>query len=266
MNNNKTKNQINSFDNFIKSAIATTIAEILTIPQCTIKTNYLNIEKLQNVNNKNPIFYSIPNVVKHIWKINGIGGFFKAGFYGIPSQIVSSSSKYIFYKKLDSYNIEYTRSEIINKIINGCFSGILSSVVTHPIEVAKINTQMNNSIFRLIKNNNLMVFYKGFSKSLIKSAIGSSLFLPLFDIYNQHIQNPSLSAFLSAITAGTIMHPFDFLKTRHIGGLDWFVGYNILNYYKGYTLSMMRLVPHFIIMMTTIDYLEKYTFRINFSS
>lgn len=244
------ENNTTTFSNIVNSSIATLIAEISTLPICTIKTNYQNTTK-------NFSHLTIVDITKQIYTKNGLVGFFSASPYAVISQMISSSSKFVFYKKMESLKLDYTGNILFNKMINGSIAGMFSSVITHPIEVGKITTQMGNNIFQIVTTDGIKVFYRGYSKSLIKSTIGSSLFIPLFDFYNTHIDNVFLASLGSAITSSLIIHPIDFVKTRHIGGLNWFVGYNPINYYKGLTLSLSRLVPHFIITMTTLDYLNK---------
>lgn len=237
-----------SIDNFFNSAIGTTFAEITTLPICLVKTNYQNSKTNST---------TIRNTIQTIYKQGGIKAFFRASFPAISSQIVSTSSKFVFYKKFDSLKIDWSKIDLVNKMINGCMAGICSSVLTHPIEVAKIHNQMNLSIITEIKKQNIILLYRGYSKSFTKAAVGSSLFLPLFDFYNGKINNAFYAAICSAVTSTLIMHPFDYCKTRHISGLSWFSGFNPLPYYKGLSLSFARLVPHFVITMTTIDWIEK---------
>ena len=51
---------MNNLENFKNSAIATAIAEVATLPICTIKTNYQNtnstsiIQTIKNIYNQNP--------------------------------------------------------------------------------------------------------------------------------------------------------------------------------------------------------------------
>ena len=143
-----------SKNNIINSMIATTIAELITLPICTIKTNHqnnINISKthtdviihncsevkaliriFQYKNTSIPIFYTI----KNIYNNGGIKAFYKASFPAITSQVFSTSSKYFLYRYLDDINYQYS-----NKILNGMISGIIKSFFTHPIDFLKIYWQ-----------------------------------------------------------------------------------------------------------------------------
>nr|QZX42720.1 mitochondrial carrier [Mimivirus sp.] len=228
-------------NNIINSAIATGIAEIMTLPICTIKTNY------QNTNST-----SMYQTIKHIYNQGGIQAFYRASPAAIMSQIFSTSSKYFLYKWFEKQNIPYS-----NKILNGLMSGIISSLLTHPIDTIKIHLQMNANLKNEFKIHGPKLLYRGYSKTFGKAAIGSCLFFPIYDKIYENIGNSLTASMMSAIISATIMQPLDYLKTRHIYGLSLYQGYNIKYYYKGLFLNLFRVVPHFMIVMTTIDYLNK---------
>ena len=230
--------------NIINSAIATATAEILTLPICTIKTNY------QNTDGR-----TIYSTCQTIYRRNGVSGFYNASFPAIASQIISTSSKYFFYKYLEGENYRYS-----NKILNGMMSGIMSSLITHPIDTVKIHYQMDKPLLPEIRRHGIRLFYRGYSKSFGKACLGSSLFFPIYDYINNQIHTPVVASLLSAIISTTIIQPMDYLKTRHIYGLPLYQGFKFGVYYKGLSLNLMRIVPHFMIVMTTIDYLQRKSF------
>jgi len=236
----------NIYQNLIYSLVGTSVAELATLPICSIKTNY------QNIHNK-----SIVEIAKSMYKSNGIKAFYNSSLPALSSQLLSSSSKYVFYRYLEDKKIPHS-----NKFINGCISGIASSIITHPVDFIKINMQMNNNISNLIKENGVKVLYRGYSKTFSKAALGNSLYLPIYEYYCDYFTKNKISngkyysAFLSAFTATLILHPIDYLKTRHIYGQQLFEGYDIRKYYKGLSINMARILPHFMIMMSIIDYMK----------
>ncbi|BCS82713.1 mitochondrial carrier-like protein [Cotonvirus japonicus] len=227
--------------NIINSAIATGIAEIATLPICTIKTNYQNTNSI-----------SIYQTIKSLYINGGIKSFYRASPAAISSQIFSTSSKYFLYKYFESKNFKHS-----NKVLNGIMAGILTSLITHPIDTIKIHLQMNSSFKHQFKIDGLKLFYKGYSKTFGKTFISSCLFLPVYDKLNENLKNSFTASMLSAIISTTTMQPLDYLKTRHIYGLPLYQGFNPKIYYKGLSLNLMRVVPHFVIVMTTIDALNK---------
>lgn len=229
-------------NNIISAALGTTVAEIITLPVCTIKTNY------QNTNSN-----SIYNTIHQIYIRGGIRAFYNASIPAIFGQVFSTTSKYTIYRYLDS-NIDYP---IKNKFLNGITSGVIASLVTHPLDVIKIHIQMNESIYQHLQKDGPSILYRGYSKTLIKIATSSSIFFPIYDTLQNRINNPSLSSMMSGFIASLIMQPIDYLKTRHMAGLSLYNGYNILTYYKGLTLNMMRIIPHFVITMNIIERCKK---------
>jgi len=53
------------------------------------------------------------------------------------------------------------------------------------------------------------------------------------------------------------MHPVDYLKTRHMAGLNLYSGWNPLIYYRGLSINLMRIVPHFMITMGVIEWMKE---------
>lgn len=233
------------YTDITNSAIATIVAEIITLPICTFKTNYQNNSTL-----------SMQQCLKNIYMKNGISGFYKASVPAIMSQTYSTSSKYFLFRFFENKNYPYT-----NKMINGIISGILTSLITHPIDNIKIHLQMNDSFMCKLRENGFGLFYRGYSKSFGKTVISSSMFFPLYETLNEYFEKPVVSSMLTAIISTTIMQPLDFLKTRHIYGLSLYNGLNLQHYYRGLSLNLMRIVPHFVITMTTIDFLNKKTLQ-----
>jgi hypothetical protein len=235
--------------NLYASCVATATAELATLPICTIKTNY------QNTNSN-----SISATIKDIYNKNGFKGFYKASFPAIGSQMISTSSKYVFYRYLEDLKLENS-----NKFFNGVIAGLTSTIITHPLDSVRIHQQMQKSFTNKLKREGLKLFYRGYSKTFSKILVSSALFFPLYDYYlsyfknnyrNSDTKNYLWAGFSSSVTATCIMHPIDYLKTRHIYGQSLYNGFNPINYYRGLTLNLLRIVPHFMITMTLISSLS----------
>ena len=127
-------------------------------------------------------------------------------------------------------------------------AGLISSLATHPMDVARVHLQMGQSMPGRFK-----MYYRGYSKTFAKIAISSSLFFPLYDTFREHIRNPTLSAMASSTVATVLIHPVDYLKTRHMAGLSLYNGFNPITYYRGICLNLARIVPHFMITMSIIE-------------
>jgi len=224
------------------SALSSCVAEIITFPICTIKTNYQNSDGI-----------SIYHTTKSMISKHGIQGLYNASGIAIVSQILSTTTKYTWYQTLKDI------MPLTNTFVIGALSGILACIMTHPVDVVKIHHQMHTPFLSELKQYGPMLFYRGYSKTLIKSTIGSSCFFPLFDFFNQKTSNSGVAALYSSVISTIIMQPIDYMKTRHIYGQPFFTGWNPYPYFKGVSLNLSRVVPHFIITMTLIEWFkEKY--------
>lgn len=230
---------MSSLDNIIASASATCVAELATLPFCTLKTNY------QNTTNS-----SISEISRRIWNQHGARGFYNASTWAISSQVLSTTSKYTIYQEIKEY--------APNKFAAGAITGVMASCITHPFDVLKIHAQMHKPFIPELRAVGPLLFYRGYSKTASKSLIGSSCFFPIYDTAYHHTNNPVYSALISAVASTIIMQPVDYMKTRHIFGQSYFSGWNPRPYFKGLSLNMARIVPHFVITMTLIEKIKKH--------
>ena len=234
-----------NINNFYSSLIGTGLAEIITLPICTAKTNF------QNSNQQ-----SIKTLTKNLYQQHGIKIFYNASFPAIMGQMISTSSKYTLYKFLTTNE----KNPIKNKFLNGMIGGVTSSLITHPLDVVKVHLQMKYNFSNVLREEGIKLFYRGYSKTFTKIAISSSCFFPIYETINEKIDNPMMASTFSGFLSAIIMHPADYLKTRHMSGKPLYQGLNPLIYYRGLSLNLLRIVPHFMITMTTIEYLKKIDF------
>jgi len=227
------------------SMIGTTIAEIITLPICTIKTNH------QVENNK----YYI-DTIRKIYQKNKIIGFYQASIPAVLSQVLSTSTKFSFYRYLSQIrNTE--KNDILQNSINGIIGGILGSIVCHPIDVYKNYKQRGANYFEDLKIKKHKILYQGYSQTILKNVVLYSILFPTYDYYYSKSKNTIISSVGTSITVGIITQPFDYLKTRYIAGEYIF---KIKDLYKGFNLMLMRNIPHFLITMSIINFLNDKTF------
>lgn len=219
----------------ISSASASIIADTCTMPISTLKTN------VQNAKHYTPMAV----ILKNIYRIYGIRGFYNASGWTMGSQIVSITMGYTLYRSLQSY--------IPNTALAGLAAGLLSSIVVHPLDVIKIHSQMHTPILHEIHKHGTRMLYRGYTKSLSKSAVGSLCYFPLYDFFNTKLSNAFQAAIITAVLSTTILQPFDYMKTRHVYNQP----YHARSLFTGLSLNLMRVVPHFTITMITIDYINR---------
>jgi hypothetical protein len=177
-----------------------------------------------------------------------LSAFYKASPAAVTSQVLSTGLKYSLYRYLQR-NLTYN-----NSFLCGFLSGVAATVVTHPIDAVRVYLQMgNNNIKQEFKSRPLNFMYRGYSRSFLKSGVGSSCFYPIYDYCKSHVSDPILASGMSAVISATIMQPFDYSKNRAIYGLTEVNKWNPITYFRGYSLNLLRIVPHFIITMTVIE-------------
>lgn len=229
--------------NLMYSMLGTTLAEITTLPICTTKVHFQN----QSLTNR----LSIKDTVKSIYKSYGVRGFYSASVPAITSQVFTTSSKYVVYKHICN---KYGG----NKYVNNTIGGICISLMSHPIDCIKVNTQMQiTNLFSKIKKSGLSFLYRGYTKTLTKVCISSPLFFPLAEELTEKTGNTTVGSALASVVGTTAMQPLDYMKNRQMVKNPIWQGYDPRIYFRGLTLNLIRVVPHFTIIMTTISVCNK---------
>lgn len=235
--------------NAIAAGIGTGVAEVCTVPICTIKTVY-------QTNNTGS---TIRAVVKDIYTRHGVFGFCKSGMPAMTGQVMTTVGKYTLYSKLKEISPN-------TLILNGVMSGITISTLLQPIDFVRIAMQRNASFWSIIQNTRLPGYYRGYSKTLLKSGISSAFFYPLCDTIKSSLPGDPgdgtrmlIASGLTGVISTVGMHPFDYLKTRHIAGESPFPK-TWSGYSKGLSLNLLRTVPHFMITMTCIELIKSRLF------
>lgn len=244
-----------SWLDLLSSSSATSIAELLTIPICTIKTNYQT-----NLNYK-----SFIHVTKDIYKSRGIYGFYSASLSAMMAQIVSTSTKYTSYSYIK--NIRNTeKHDLKNNILNGALGGSIASIFSHPFDVVKIHQQSNIKFIPELRSVGPMILYRGYSKTFTKNILLTSLIFPFYDFYHSKTDNIVIASVLSSLTVTLIIQPVDYLKVRHISNQQLYINFdslytNLKYYYRGVHINLLRVIPHFIVTMFVTDRIKKYVYK-----
>lgn len=208
------------------SILSNSCAELLTIPICTIKTNY-------QIGNYNKIF----DCVKDIYRNRGFYGFFSASFPSIISRIIVSSSRYT------TYNLLERKDNHSSKALHSTLSGVIISLITHPLDNIKVHIQMNNFKFDHL--------YNGYRWTFIKNCISGPIFIYTYKFNSELFDNMYLSAISTSLINTTLFHPIDYLKTSDI------MSVKIKHIFKGLSLNLLREVPYFLIFIVVLSECKK---------
>lgn len=244
---NDSKN--NHYKNIISSAFGTLIAEIITIPICTLKTVYQN----------NPKF-TIQQTFTYIYNQNkSYRGFFQASSPAIISQIVSTSSKYSAYEYIKSVRGNSDKRNIINNSINGIIGGLMGSIITHPFDLWKNFSQRNESYKDHLKVNSYYSdefikrgLYQGYSGSIVKNIVLYATLFPLLDFYESKTDHFWLASIGTTVSVSLIIQPFDYYKVVKMSGLQG-IKTNVM---RGFTLLLARSIPHLFITMSITKFFQ----------
>ncbi len=231
-------------DYLIANSTGVIIAELSTLPICTLKTIY-------QTQNKN---LSIIETSKMIYNTRGINGFYNATYSALASQTISSVSKYTFYNLIKKSR-KTQDNDLINNAVNGASGGILGSLFSHPIDVKKNYQQRyDNNFINDCKKNLLKTLYKGYSQSIIKNVLLYSSLYPMYDFYKTKIDKPYLASIATSITVCLYLQPIDYIKTNLMAGNK---NIKIKNLYNGTLLHLARSIPHFMISMVITENILK---------
>ena len=260
-----------TLNNIFSSAIGTFVAEIVTLPICTLKTVYQN----------NPTF-TILDTYKHIYyygqshnKNYSYRGFFQASSPAIISQIVSTSSKYSAYefiKNIRNTNIIEDNTNIVgekdNKIIllnnsmNGIVGGLMGSIVTHPFDLWKNFVQRNESYIHHLEKHNKNIkslitngLYQGYTGSIAKNIVLYASLFPLLDYYQSLTPHFWLASLGTTLSVSLLIQPFDYYKVVKMANVE---GKIIKNPFRGFSLLLARSIPHLFITMSLTKFLHNY--------
>lgn len=228
-------------DNLIPSIIGTFIAEIITLPICTVKTVYQN-------NN-----LSLKETINLIKKNSGYKGFIQASMPAILGQIISTSTKYTFYNYIK--DLRQTKSnDLISNSLNGITGGLLGSVFSHPIDVWKNYLQRNENF--PWKSLNPRLYYQGYTASIYKNIVLYSCLFPIYDYYKNKFNSIYISSVCTTITVSFIIQPFDYYKTIKMSGYNHTL--KLSNFSRGFGLMLARSIPHFFITMIVTENIKSY--------
>ncbi len=225
----------------LSSSISTFVAELTTLPICTVKTIF-----------QNDVKSTIPKIIENIYKNQGIRGFFQASTPAILSQVVSTSSKFSFYRYIQDQR-KTKKEDVWNNALNGMLGGFIGSIFTHPFDVWKNFSQRNFSYKqhfldqKTIKDKIRYGLYQGYSGSIMKNVVLYASLFPIHDYYRTLTSNLFLASMATTVSVSLIIQPFDYYKVVKIAGNQ------IKNPMRGISLLLARSIPHFYITMYLQD-------------
>jgi solute carrier family 25 (mitochondrial aspartate/glutamate transporter), member 12/13 len=245
-------------DNLTSGSIAGGIGAFCVLPIDITKT------RVQSSISKPKPF----EIIKHIYKTNGIKGFYAGGI----SQILFVSPE----KAIKFTTNDFVLNMTDNKIIAGMSAGLSQIIITNPMEILKIQSQMhikNNfgqkklSIINAYKQiGGFFGLYKGLGFCALRDIPFSGIYFPLYHILSNDICNTYLSSLISGSIAAFSCTPMDIIKTRIQYKLN--VSYKeiikeliknegLAGFFKGSLWRALKSGPQFMITQTVYNFFNK---------
>jgi hypothetical protein len=122
----------------------------------------------------------------------------------------------------------------MNEIVPALAAGVVSTFICNPLDVIRINYQLNNDI-----KYNLNFLYKGLNYGIIAIPSFWVIYFPMYKkLKETDFPNP-VAAYISCCTASTFTNPFWVLRQRTQTGKK-ISNMSLYNYYRG-------LIPTYIV-------------------
>jgi len=156
-------------------------------------------------------------------------------------------------------NKNITNNLYFNNYINGCVSGMVGILLSHPLDTIKTHIQTGNKLNTF--KPSLQNFYKGITSPLIGVGFEKALVFGTYNYILSKTESIPISGALSGLTASLIVTPYERLKILKQNESKLTIkDLNIKFLYRGLSATFTREVPGFAIYFTTYEFLKYNTF------
>lgn len=242
-------------NNLIFGSIAGGIGAFFVLPIDITKTRVQS-----SISKPNPL-----EIMKQIYKTNGVKGFYAGGI----SQILLVSPEKA---------IKFTTNDIVlqltdNKIIAGMCAGFSQVIVTNPMEILKIQSQMklknnlNYNKFTIIdaykQIGGFSGLYRGVGLCAMRDIPFSGIYFPLYHVLSTNVTNTYVSSLISGSIAAFVCTPMDIIKTRVQYKLDssypdifkeLLKNEGLCGFFKGGMWRVLKSGPQFMITQSVYNF------------
>ncbi|KAF9166087.1 Mitochondrial oxaloacetate carrier protein [Actinomortierella ambigua] len=300
---------------FISGGLAACGAVTLTNPAEVIKTRLqLQGELMKTAPGTKRIYTNFGQAFMHIAKYEGIRGLQRGLGSAYMYQILMNGTRLGLYDPIKHsvhalLNTDPARPSHLVNICAGFSGGILSAALASPLFLVKTRLQSWTShepsrvgvqhyykhtpdaLRQIYRAGGLKGLYRGVDASMMRTGMGSSVQLPLYDVVKSSLiqygglENGALCHGLSSLISGfflcIVMNPFDIISTRMYNqGVDPKTGkglfYNnpvdcavktiraegIKALYKGFTAHYVRIGPHTIFTFVFMEQIRPIVYRL----
>ncbi|KAK3838041.1 MAG: mitochondrial carrier domain-containing protein [Linnemannia gamsii] len=295
---------------FIAGGMAACGAVTITNPAEVIKTRLqLQGELTRQVPGSKRIYTNFGQAMAHILRYEGIRGVQRGLGCAYMYQLLMNGTRLGLYDPI-KYQIhsllktDPAKPSYLVNIAAGGTGGVLSAFLASPLFLVKTRLQSYTShepsrvghqhyyrhtlhaLKSIYKSEGIRGLYRGVDASMLRTGIGSSVQLPLYDFVKQQLiqvgklENGSLCHGLSSLISGffvcMVMNPFDIISTRmfnqatdpitrkgslYSSPLDCFLKTvkteGVTALYKGFTAHYLRIGPHTIFTFVFMEQTKK---------
>ena len=221
----------------VSMACASIVAEIVTLPFCTLKTN---VQTSAGSARRN---------LHEILRTRGvISGLFGAAPFAVAGQVLSTTSKYGLYEWFKKQR-GTEDAEVGSNALNGAASGILGGILTHPCDVAKMHRQRGVPLD--LHTHGVGVLWRGLGQTCLKNLTLYTFLFPVYDFHKTRTRSPLIAAALTSTCITSVLQPLEFWRTRRIAGQNFEPSACL----RGFGLALTRNVTHFCLTMTVAEFL-----------
>lgn len=212
------------FKTFFISGLSGSVGAFCVYPIDLVKTRMQN---QINYNNRKIIYNNSLDCFRKTFKNDGFFGFFRGARPNVAGVFPEKAIKITINKKMNELLQDKNKKvPFLSQLIAGGMAGAGQVIITNPMEIIKIQLQMqsvmkiqnNNTVLSVIRNIGVRNLYKGSTACFMRDIPFSFIYFPLYkaikcqnkDCFANHIFSGMVSGAISAYT----VTPFDVVKTR----------------------------------------------------
>ncbi|CAG9331690.1 unnamed protein product [Blepharisma stoltei] len=277
----------NHVNNFLIGGFAGVIGTIVILPVDYVKVKIQGLAEGHRGDYEKPLHFA-----QRILKEKGIKKFYSGIHPAIHRQAIYSTTRIGLYKTLSDHDKEHSGQPTIpfvKKAFYSIFSGGLASFLVNPLDLTMVRLRYDHKQYsgifdaqrKMIKEEGIFTFWKGSVPTILRAMIINFTMLATYDESNEHFmtsfeENPShrfFSSVLAATLSCIVAMPFDNIKVKYqrmeIGpdGTFKYKGFidcvrkslkseGFWRLYTGFPLFVMKLAPHVVITLLTMDLLH----------
>jgi len=202
-------------------------------------------------------------------KINGYDCFksivkhegYKAFYKGLFVQVIGIGPEKAIKIATNEFVANHLIESNINKIIAGSCAGAAQVIVSNPIEIVKIQYQINKgknkTLIDTIKDlGGIKNLYKGASACLMRDIPFSAIYFPTYDYLKNKTNNSFIAGTIAGIPSAYLVTPADVIKTRYQiasnnyknifeCGIDIYKKEGLKAFFRGGTWRVLKSAPQF---------------------